>query len=98
MKNIVLNFNLKYLDFKKVLVEFDDVIESASFFAIDSEFTGLNTERTSPFNSPSEFYKKICAGTEDYIIIQLGITAFRLSNGKFLFNLYLTTTPSFTLC
>lgn len=63
--------------------EFDDVIEKANFFSIDAEFTGLSNERTCPFSTPSEFYKKICSGTNDYIIVQLGITAFRQCSGNF---------------
>lgn len=70
-----------YLDFKEILEDFDKVIESATFFSIDSEFTGLFSERTVPFCSPSEFYKKLHQGTDEYIIVQLGITAFQIDNG-----------------
>lgn len=70
------------IDFKEILEEFDEVIEKAAFFSIDSEFTGLFSERTLPFQTPSEFYKKLHGGTDDFIIIQLGITAFYLSEGK----------------
>lgn len=79
---IPVNLTLFPIDFREILNEFDDVIEKASFFSIDAEFTGLNNERTCPFNTPSELYKKICNGTNDYIIIQLGITAFRQCTGN----------------
>lgn len=70
-----------YSDFKEILEDFDKVIESATFFSIDSEFTGLFSERTVPFCSPSEFYQKLHPGTAEYIIVQLGITAFQIDNG-----------------
>ncbi|XP_055310617.1 poly(A)-specific ribonuclease PARN-like isoform X2 [Sitodiplosis mosellana] len=69
-------------NFKEILDEFNEVIEKAAFFSIDSEFTGLYNERTLPFATPSEFYKKLHGGTDDYIIIQLGITAFYISEDK----------------
>lgn len=62
-----------------MLNEFDEVIKTAAFFSIDSEFTGLNTDRNVPYESPSSFYKRLCTSSNEYIIIQLGITAFRLS-------------------
>lgn len=71
------------VDFEEILNEFDSVIEKAAFFSIDSEFTGLFSERTMPFSTPSEFYKKLHGGTDDFIIVQLGITAFCLSEGKY---------------
>lgn len=71
--------NEYFTDFDQVLAEFDDVIEKAMFFSIDSEFTGMYTDKTSPYESPSELYKKITAATDEYIIVQLGITAFQQS-------------------
>lgn len=71
-------------DFEEILNEFDNVIETAAFFSIDSEFTGLFSERTMPFSTPSEFYRKLHGGTDDFIIVQLGITAFSLSEGNYL--------------
>lgn len=65
-----------------MLDEFDKVIDEATFFSIDSEFTGLYAERTTPFMTPNEFYKKLHAGTDEYIIVQLGITAFRVDPGE----------------
>lgn len=76
--------NLFFTDFKEILHEFDEVIEKAAFFSIDSEFTGLLSERTIPFGSPSEFYKKLHAGTNGFIIVQIGITAFYVSDGNLL--------------
>lgn len=70
-------------DFREVLDEFDSVIESAAFFSIDCEFTGLFTERTPPFTTPNEFYKKLYAGTDEYVIVQMGITAFHVDPGIF---------------
>lgn len=64
-------FFFLFIDFKEVYDEFEEVIQSAAFFSIDSEFTGLFSERTLPFSTPSEFYKKLHAGTDDFIIIQV---------------------------
>lgn len=80
--NLIVNCSTLNTDFRTILNEFDDVIDKASFFSIDAEFTGLNNERTCPFNTPSELYKKICSGTDEYIIVQLGITAFRQCTGN----------------
>lgn len=79
---LCLNFTLSAADFKDVLEEFDEVIKNASFFSIDSEFTGMNNERSCPYSTPAELYKQICAVTDEYIIVQLGITAFRVSPGN----------------
>lgn len=53
------------------------VIEEAQFFAIDTEFTGLNSnDSTTPFDTPAEYFAKIQDNTQGYIIVQFGLTAF----------------------
>lgn len=77
-----------------MLEEFDEVIKEATFFSIDSEFTGLFSERTPPFITPNDFYQKLQSGTDDYSIVQLGITAFRVDPGKFRTNNFSITAIS----
>lgn len=65
------------LDFKEKLPEFREIIDKASFFAIDGEFTGISHENSiSQYDSPAEYYQKIVSNTSGYILIQFGITAF----------------------
>ena len=47
-------------NFKERLPEIEAAIESATFMAIDGEFTGLNAYRgISPFDTPAERYDKV---------------------------------------
>ncbi|XP_021696424.1 poly(A)-specific ribonuclease PARN isoform X2 [Aedes aegypti] len=54
-------------------------IREASFFAIDGEFTGLTSDRNVlPFDTPEEVYLKTIDNSADFVIIQLGLCAFRV--------------------
>lgn len=47
--------------------------------AIDGEFTGLDTEKNIlAFNTSEEVYSKIQQNSKDYILIQLGLSLFRV--------------------
>lgn len=49
----------------------------ADFFAIDTEFTGLQRYNSiNQYSSPSEYYMSINDQTKEYIVIQFGLTAF----------------------
>lgn len=59
--------------------ELQQVVNDANFFAIDSEFTGLSFDNNiTHYDSPSEFYTKTKDTSTGYIVIQFGITAFRV--------------------
>ncbi|XP_055608028.1 poly(A)-specific ribonuclease PARN-like [Uranotaenia lowii] len=54
-------------------------IQEADFFAIDGEFTGLTSDRNVfPFDTPEEVYLKTIDNCSDFVIIQLGLCAFRV--------------------
>uniref|UniRef100_A0A1Q3F3P1 Putative polya-specific ribonuclease n=1 Tax=Culex tarsalis TaxID=7177 RepID=A0A1Q3F3P1_CULTA len=54
-------------------------IREASFFAMDTEFTGLTSERNVfPFDTPEEVYLKTVENSANFIVIQLGLCAFRV--------------------
>lgn len=68
------------IDFHEKFSEIENVIEDASFFSIDAEFTGINHESNlNSFDTLPEFYKKTVDSTDGFIIIQLGLTAFKLN-------------------
>lgn len=84
-----------FADFKEILAEFDEVIAAANFFSIDSEFTGMLSERIQPYTTLPEYYQKVRTTTEEYVIVQFGITAFRLKDGTFW---TMTIVPHHTNC
>ncbi|KXJ67919.1 hypothetical protein RP20_CCG007690 [Aedes albopictus] len=54
-------------------------IREASFFAIDTEFTGLTSDRNvMPFDTPEEVYLKTIENSAHFVIIQLGLCAFQV--------------------
>lgn len=54
-------------DFRDKFDEFKEVINKANFIAIDCEFTGLCQDRVQQYDSPSEYFHKICQQTRYYI-------------------------------
>lgn len=71
------------LDFKDVYEQLKTDIQEYQFFAIDCEFTGCGDSLDQcSYDSPSEYYGKIRKHTEGYIIIQFGLTAFRLDKNS----------------
>lgn len=66
-----------FSDFKEVLEELDDVLESATFLAIDGEFTGLNSgPDTTIFDTPAQYYAKLRKGSMNFLLVQLGLSVF----------------------
>uniref|UniRef100_U5ES41 Poly(A)-specific ribonuclease PARN n=1 Tax=Corethrella appendiculata TaxID=1370023 RepID=U5ES41_9DIPT len=79
-------------NFIEKLPEIKATIKEADFFAIDSEFTGISDKNIYPFDSPEDVYLKTTNSISDYIIIQIGLCAFRLQDDKILcktFNFYI---------
>ncbi|GFR63916.1 poly(A)-specific ribonuclease PARN [Elysia marginata] len=60
-------------------------IEESTFLSIDGEFTGLDAEGCShcaPFDTPSERYSKLKNGSTDFLLLQVGLCAFKVDEGK----------------
>ena len=78
-------FNLRSLvmeilrtSFHESLSTISEAINSASFLAIDAEFSGLNVKWgvENSFDTPQERYSKLKDGSKDFIIIQFGLCTF----------------------
>ncbi|KAG4073427.1 hypothetical protein HA402_000651 [Bradysia odoriphaga] len=71
--------NITRNNFRDQFDELKQVINAANFLAIDCEFTGLSHDnaKVQQYDSPSEYFHKICQQTSGYIAIQFGLTAFR---------------------
>uniref|UniRef100_A0A182NHZ9 Poly(A)-specific ribonuclease RNA-binding domain-containing protein n=1 Tax=Anopheles dirus TaxID=7168 RepID=A0A182NHZ9_9DIPT len=66
-------------NFLEQLPSIRETIRNASFFAMDCEFTGLASDRTTlPFDTPEEVYLKMLENGSQYIIVQFGLCAFRV--------------------
>ncbi|XP_053595175.1 poly(A)-specific ribonuclease PARN isoform X1 [Microplitis demolitor] len=64
-------------NFQQVLSELDLVLKDATFLAIDGEFTGLNSgPDAKPFDTPSQYYKKLKSGSMDFLLVQFGLSVF----------------------
>ncbi|KAJ6643112.1 Poly(A)-specific ribonuclease PARN, partial [Pseudolycoriella hygida] len=74
-----LKMNITRKNFREKFDELKEVVNAANFIAIDCEFTGLSQENVKVllYDSPSEYFHKICQQTSGYIAIQIGMTAFR---------------------
>ncbi|XP_068085004.1 pre-piRNA 3'-exonuclease trimmer [Anabrus simplex] len=78
--------------------EVEGVLQKAAFIAIDNEFTGLvsNSERKlSLFDAGSERYSLAKANIEEFIAIQVGITAFNYSREENKYIAHTFTIPVF---
>ncbi|XP_022243019.1 pre-piRNA 3'-exonuclease trimmer-like [Limulus polyphemus] len=65
--------------FDAIFPKIESSINQAAFIAIDTEFTGLNTgPSTKPclFDTPAERYKKLQLSVQQYVICQIGLSAF----------------------
>lgn len=70
-------FDIVYADFNALLPDLNQTVADADFFAIDTEFTGLQQRNfVNQFSTPSEYYAATNEHTKDYIVIQFGLTAF----------------------
>lgn len=59
----IYSFNVFLSDYRDKFDEFKEVINKANFIAIDCEFTGLSQDRVQQYDSPSEYFQKICQHT-----------------------------------
>ena len=73
--------------FHESLSVVSEAIDSASFLAIDAEFSGLNVKWgvQNSFDTPQERYLKLKEGSKDFIIIQFGLCTFAWDNKLELF-------------
>lgn len=75
---ILINIKLS-TDFIEQLPAIRQTIREASFFAIDTEFTGLTSDRNvMPFDTPEEVYLKTIENSAHFVIIQFGLCAFQV--------------------
>jgi len=64
-------------NFKEKLPEIQEAIDTASFLAIDGEFTGLNAYRgISHFDLPAERYDKLQESARQFLLVQFGLCTF----------------------
>ncbi|KAL8623603.1 hypothetical protein ACOMHN_037690 [Nucella lapillus] len=67
-------------NFTEKLDDVAEAISQASFLAIDGEFTGLDKpgySHTNPFDTPQERYMKLRKGSLDFLLVQVGVCAFK---------------------
>ncbi|XP_014206531.1 poly(A)-specific ribonuclease PARN isoform X2 [Copidosoma floridanum] len=65
------------INFQEILTELDDVLDNATFLAIDGEFTGLSSgPDASAFDTPAQYYAKLRTGSMDFLLVQLGLSVF----------------------
>lgn len=83
-------------NFEEIFPEIVKDIESATFLCIDGEFTGLNNGlNVTAFDTPAESYRKIRAGSLDFLFVQFGLSIFtqdqktgRYKNKTYVFYLF----------
>jgi len=86
-------------NFKEKLPDIEAAIDTASFLAIDGEFTGLNAYRgISPFDTPSERYDKLQESARQFLLIQFGLCSFHYDSAtdsfsNQAFNIYVWPRP-----
>ncbi|XP_014248579.1 poly(A)-specific ribonuclease PARN-like isoform X2 [Cimex lectularius] len=69
-------------NFKKLLPEILEAIDSSSFLAVDGEFTGLNNgHNITAFDTPKQYYSKIRSGALDFLFVQFGLSVFKQVKG-----------------
>lgn len=60
-----------------MLPDLEKTVADADFFSIDTEFTGLlRYNSINQYSSPSEYYNSVNEQTNEFIVIQFGLTAF----------------------
>ncbi|XP_075231184.1 poly(A)-specific ribonuclease PARN-like isoform X2 [Lycorma delicatula] len=65
-------------NFRDLLPEITDVVNNSSFLCIDGEFTGLNSgEDVTAFDTPEQYYHKLCDGAMSFLFFQFGLAAFQ---------------------
>ncbi|XP_031787554.1 poly(A)-specific ribonuclease PARN isoform X2 [Nasonia vitripennis] len=64
-------------NFQDVLKELDEVLDKATFLAIDGEFTGLNSgPDANAFDTPAQYYTKLRKGSMNFLLVQFGLAVF----------------------
>lgn len=64
-------------NFKETLPLVEKSIKAADFLVIDCEFTGLlNGRDPTIFDTPSEYYSRLLAGSAEFMLVQFGLCAF----------------------
>ncbi|XP_012258948.2 poly(A)-specific ribonuclease PARN-like [Athalia rosae] len=80
-------------NFQRVLEDLNEVLQNASFLAIDGEFTGLNSgPDASAFDTPSQYYAKLRSGSMDFLLVQFGLSVFTFNKDE---NKYLQRSYNF---
>lgn len=70
-------------NFTDQLPSIRQTIREATFFAMDAEFTGLTSDRNVfTFDTPEEVYLKTADNSANFVVIQLGLCAFRVEPGS----------------
>lgn len=78
------------VDFNDVLPQVEEAIRNATFLSIDCEFTGLNTVRDiNPYDTQEQYYKKVRNTSRNFLVIQYGLTAFRLVFGMLFYHVFI---------
>lgn len=79
--NLLTNMNeITIKNFDELFPVIKETLEDATFIAIDSEFTGLESDefsKSSLFDTIEERYEKMRKAVEPFIVLQFGITAFK---------------------
>jgi len=64
-------------NFKQLMPQIEEAINTASFVTIDGEFTGLNCQGgSSPFDLPEQRYQKLQESARHFLLIQFGLCTF----------------------
>ncbi|XP_023704440.1 pre-piRNA 3'-exonuclease trimmer isoform X3 [Cryptotermes secundus] len=83
--SIIMMVEITRNNFEEKYPEIEGRLRSAVFVAVDTEFTGLLSDpafKPSLFDTGSERYGKLRRSTEHFLIMQVGITAFRFIEDK----------------
>ena len=93
IRSVSSHINVQSIYFPDFSDEFPNVcktIESSTFFVIDGEFTGLhhNDRNIYPFDDPEEVYLKTIENSLDFILVQLGLCAFKVDNDQISYKCY----------
>lgn len=76
--HVMFDNGLTISDFAECLPQVLHAIDSADFICIDGEFTGLrNGVEATAYDTPAEYYKKLRDGSLNFLLIQVGISAFK---------------------
>lgn len=71
------------LNFAEQLPNVQNAISKASFIAIDCEFTGLSAGgKSCAYDTPGQRYDHLRRNAQDYLVVQFGLSAFRLDDEK----------------